>query len=63
MNSGHITPILFDTLHWLPVTQCIEYKIALMTYSCVHAYFHGMSSSHIHRGPCDAEVSQLQRNC
>jgi len=42
----NITPVLRDTLHWLPVTQCIDYKIALMTYSCVHgtspAYFNGI---------------------
>jgi len=33
-------------LHWLPVTQRIDHKIALMTYSCVHgtspAYFNGI---------------------
>ena len=35
-----------STTHWLPVTQRIDYKIALMTYSCVHgtspAYFNGI---------------------
>ena len=35
-----------DTLHWLPVTQRTDYKIALMTYSCVHgtspAYVNGI---------------------
>ena len=44
--NEHITPVLRDTLHWLPVTQRTDYKIALMTYSCVHgtsaAYFHGI---------------------
>ena len=33
-------------MHWLPVTQRIGYKIALMTYSCVYgtspAYFNGI---------------------
>jgi hypothetical protein len=42
----HITPTLRDTLHWLPVTQRIEYKIALMSFNCVHgtcpAYFQGV---------------------
>jgi len=44
--NEHITPVLCDTLHWLPVTQRIDYKIALMTYSCVYgmspAYFNGI---------------------
>jgi len=44
--NEHITPVLHDTLHWLPVTLRIDYKIALMTYSCVHgtspAYFNGI---------------------
>ena len=39
----HITPTLRDTLHWLPVTQRIEYKVALMAFDCVRgscpAYF------------------------
>jgi len=41
--NEHITPVLRDTLHWVPFTHRIDYKIALMTYSCVHgtspAYF------------------------
>ena len=42
----HITPTLRDTLHWLPVAQRIEYKVALkplMAFDCVRgtcpAYF------------------------
>jgi len=35
-----------DYSHWLPVTQRIDYKIALMTHSCVRgtspAYFNGI---------------------
>jgi hypothetical protein len=31
----HITPALRDTLHWLPVAQRIEYKVAMMTFSCM----------------------------
>ena len=42
-RCDHITPTLRDTLHWLPVTQRIEYKIALMAFDCVRgtgpAYF------------------------
>ena len=33
----HITPVLRDDLHWLPVEQRIEYKIALLVYKCLHA--------------------------
>jgi len=28
--NEYITPVLRDTLHWLPVTQRIDYKIALI---------------------------------
>ena len=39
----HITPAIRDTLHWLPVSQRITFKIALMTYDIIHgqspAYF------------------------
>ena len=42
----HVTLTLCDTLRWLPVAQCIKYKTALMTFSCIHgtssAYYHGM---------------------
>ena len=32
----HITPVLRDVLHWLPVEQRVQYKIALLTYKCLH---------------------------
>nr|XP_055058719.1 uncharacterized protein LOC129442564 [Misgurnus anguillicaudatus] len=31
----HITPIL-KTLHWLPVSSRIEYKVTLLTYKCIY---------------------------
>ena len=31
----HITPILFK-LHWLPIRQRIEYKVALLCFKCIH---------------------------
>jgi len=31
----HITPVLRDTLHWLPVTAKIQFKIAALTFDCV----------------------------
>jgi hypothetical protein len=35
-RSDHITSVLRDDLHWLPVRQRINYKIALMAYRCLH---------------------------
>ena len=32
----HITPVLRDELHWLPVKQRIVYKLALLVYKCLH---------------------------
>ena len=31
----HVTPILRDTLHWLPVKQRIVFKIATLTFKCL----------------------------
>ena len=31
----HITPILYD-LHWLPVSQRVDFKLLLLTYKCLH---------------------------
>ena len=31
----HITPVL-HSLHWLPVSSRIEYKISLLTHQCIH---------------------------
>ena len=46
-TSTSLTPVLCNTLHWLPIAQCIVCKIALMMYSCMHgtrlAYFHDIS--------------------
>ena len=39
----HITPALRDVLHWLPVSQRTEFKIAVLVFDCVRgtgpAYF------------------------
>jgi len=32
----HITPVLRDSLHWLPIKQRIEFKIAVLTYKSLH---------------------------
>jgi len=32
----HITPLLRDQLHWLPITARIDFKIALLTYKSLH---------------------------
>ena len=34
-RSEHITPVLKD-LHWLPVSQRVVFKTALMVWKCVH---------------------------
>jgi len=34
-RSEHITPVLED-LHWLPVSQRVVFKMALMVWKCVH---------------------------
>ena len=31
----HITPVLCDTLHWVPVTARIQFKLAALTFDCV----------------------------
>ena len=42
----HITPALRDVLHWLPVPQRIEFKIAIFAFDCVRehcpAYFNNV---------------------
>ena len=35
-RSDQITPTLCDTLHWLSLSQRITFKIALLTYDCIH---------------------------
>jgi len=39
----HITPVLCNVLHWLPVPQIIQFNIAALTFDCVRgtgpAYF------------------------
>ena len=35
-QSDHIAPLLED-LHWLPVSQRVVFKTALMVWKCVHS--------------------------
>jgi hypothetical protein len=35
-RHDHITPALRDELHWLPVPQRIEFKVALLAFKCSH---------------------------
>ena len=32
----HISAFIRDDLHWLPITERIEYKLCLQTYKCLH---------------------------
>jgi len=42
----HVTPVLRDTLHWLPIQQRIEFKVAVLAFDCVRgtcpSYFCGI---------------------
>ena len=31
----HITPVLRDILHWLPVQEWISFKIAVLAFNCI----------------------------
>ena len=35
-RCDHITPVLRDELHWLPIKYCFKYKIALIAFKCLH---------------------------
>ena len=39
----HVTPVLRDVLHWLPVSQRITFKFAVLEFNCIRgtgpAYF------------------------
>jgi len=41
-RSEHITPVL-ENLHWLPVSQPVVFKTALMVWKCVH----GVASAYL----------------
>jgi len=45
---SHITPVMRDILHWLPIEQRIVFKIATLAFDCVRklcpAYFNGICS-------------------
>ena len=32
----HITPLMRDQLHWLPISSRIDYKVAVLTYKALH---------------------------
>lgn len=32
----HITPVLRDTLHWLPIPQRIDYKLSMLVFKCLN---------------------------
>jgi len=41
----HVTPMLQD-LHWLLSPECIDFKLAVLTYRCLHAV-HGLVSRYL----------------
>ena len=42
----HITSALRDVLHWLPVPQRTEFKIAVLAFDCVRGTGHAISYNH-----------------
>ena len=34
----HITPVMRDELHWLPIRQRIEYKVCLTVFKALHGF-------------------------
>ena len=49
-QSNDIETVLLETLHWLPVAQCIQYKILLVTFKVLH----GLAPQHL------SELRKLQ---
>jgi len=33
---SHVTGLIRDQMHWLPVAQCIQFKLCLMMYKAMH---------------------------
>ena len=65
-HHEHITPALMD-LHWLPVCQRIDYKIALLVYKCLRGsapqylteYCALLSTTNLHHHLRSASCSDL----
>jgi len=45
----YVMPVLRDTLHWLPIGQCIDFRLAVLAFYCVQgtcpSYFHSICTS------------------
>ena len=54
----HVTPILRDELHWLPIRARIEFKIALLTYKALHNQAPQYLSSMCHLASDSAGLSR-----
>ena len=35
-RHDHVTPVLRDKLHWLPITKRIDFKVAVMVFKCIN---------------------------
>ena len=57
-RHDHITPLLAD-LHWLCIPQCIQYKLCILVYQCIH----GSAPSYLQNAICQvaSAVSPEQR--
>ena len=45
----HITVVLRDVVHWLPVEQRITFKVAALAFDCVRVYAQNTSGMFVHR--------------
>ena len=62
----HITPLLRDQLHWLRVTQCIDFKRCLMVFKALHGLASGYISDYCVRVSTNQRRSNLRsasHNC
>ena len=57
-RCDHISPVLRQ-LHWLPVRQCVNYKIATLVYRCLSGHVPSYLADHC-RLVTDAGVRRLR---
>ena len=52
----HVTDVISDELHWLPIEQHIEFKICTIVYKCLHNMAPSYLANHIM--PVESNVSR-----
>ena len=38
VRHDHVTPVLRDKLHWLPITKRNDFKVAVMVFKCINGH-------------------------